>query len=63
MNSFFVLGLDKGIRIDARDDKEGVSAAFSTDEEKFAYKIKSEVEIDYHDNHLYPDKGLMKFIT
>lgn len=35
-------------------------AEFSTDEEKLAFEIKSEGEIDYHDNHSYSDNELMK---
>lgn len=62
MNTIYVSSLDKWIRLDARGNKEGVSAEFSTDEEKLAFDIKSEGEIDYHDNHSYPDKYLMKVL-
>ncbi len=62
MNTVYVSSLDKWIRLDARGNKEGVSADFSTDEEILAFEIKSEGEIDYHDNHSYPDNGLMKVL-
>ena len=62
MNTVYVSGLDQWIRLDARGNKDGVSADFSTDEEILAFEIKSEGEIDYHDNHSYPDKGLMKVL-
>ncbi len=62
MNTVYVSGLGKWIRLDARGNKEGVNAEFSTDEEILAFDIKSEGEIDYHDNHSYPDYGLMKVL-
>jgi GNAT superfamily N-acetyltransferase len=62
MNTVYVSTLEKWIRLDARGNKEGVSAGFSTDEEKLAFEIRSEGETDYHDNHSYPDKGLMKVL-
>ena len=48
MNTIYVSGLGKWIRLDARGNKEGVNAEFSTDEEILAFEIKSEGEIDYH---------------
>ncbi len=62
MNTVYVACLDKWIRLDARGNKDGVHAEFSTDEEQLAFEIKSEGEIDYHDNHSYPDQGLMKVL-
>ncbi len=62
MNTVFVSGLNKWIRLDARGNKEGVNAEFSVDKEQLAFQIKSEGEIDYHDNHSYPDQGLMKVL-
>ncbi len=62
MNTVFVKSLNKWIRLDARGNKEGVDAEFSTEEEKLAFEIRSEGEVDYHDNHSYPDKGLMKVL-
>ncbi len=62
MNTVYISSPDKWIRLDARGNKEGVSAEFSTDEEILAFEIRSEGETDYHDNHSYPDKGLMKVL-
>jgi ribosomal protein S18 acetylase RimI-like enzyme len=62
MNTVYIASLDKWIRLDARGNNEGVNAEFSTDEEKLAFAIKSEGEIDYHDNHSYPDQNLMKVL-
>ena len=62
MNTVYVSSLDRWIRLDARGNKEGVNAEFSTDEEILAFEIKSEGEVDYHDNHSYPDYGLMKVL-
>ena len=62
MNTVYVPSLEKWIRLDARGNKEGVNAEFSTEDEKLAFYIKSEGEEDYHDNHSYPDPGLMKVL-
>ena len=62
MNTVFVSGLNKWIRLDARGNKEGVNAGFSLDREQLAFQIKSDGETDYHDNHSYPDQGLMKVL-
>lgn len=62
MNTVYVKSLNKWIRLDARGNKEGVNAEFSVEEEQLAFQIKSEGEIDYHDNHSYPDKSLMKVL-
>lgn len=62
MNTVYIASIDKWIRLDARGNKEGVDAQFSLDEEKPAFHITSEGEEDYHDNHSYPDKGLMKVL-
>ncbi len=62
MNTVYVPSLQKWIRLDARGNKEGVQAGFSTEEEKLAFSIVSEGEEDFHDNHSYPDKGLMKVL-
>lgn len=62
MNTVYITGLDRWIRLDARGNKDGVNAEFSVDKEQLAFKISSEGEFDYHDNHSYPDKGLMKVL-
>ncbi len=62
MNTVYVSSMDKWIRLDARGNKEGVNAEFSLQEEKLAFRISSEGEEDYHDNHSYPDKDLMRVL-
>ena len=59
LNTVFVSSYDKWIRLDARGNKESIQAEFSIDEEKLAFKISSVGEIDYKDNHSYPDEKLM----
>jgi len=59
LNTVYVSSCDKWIRLDARGNKEGVNAEFSLEEEKLAFKISSAGEIDYKDNHSYPDEKLM----
>ena len=62
LNTVFVPSRDKWIRLDARGNKEGVEAEFSLEKEKLAFEIKSEGEIDYHDNHSRPDEKLMEVL-
>ena len=62
LNTVYLYSLNKWIRLDARGNKEGVNAQFSIDEEKLAFQACSEGEIDYKDNHSYPDIGLMKVL-
>lgn len=62
LNTVYISSLRKWIRLDARGNKEGVNAEFSLDKEILAFKIFCEGETDYHDNHSYPDKGLMKVL-
>ena len=62
LNTVYIENLSKWIRLDARGNKEGVNAEFSVDEERLAFIIRNEGETDYHDNHSYPDKGLMKVL-
>ncbi len=62
LNTIYVSSLDKWIRLDARGNKEGIQAEFSTDEEILAFPIRSEGEVDYRDNHARPDPGLMKVL-
>lgn len=62
MNTIYISSMDKWIRLDARGNKEGVNAQFSTEEEILAFYIRCEGEEDYHDNHSYPDQGLMKVL-
>ena len=62
MNTVYISSLDRWIRLDARGNKEGVNAEFSLEDEKPAFYITSEGEEDYHDNHSYPDRMLMKVL-
>lgn len=62
LNTVYISELDKWIRLDARGNKIGVNAEFSLDKEILAFNIKNKGEIDYHDNHSYPDKLLMKVL-
>ena len=62
MNTVYVRSTDKWIRLDARGNKEGVNAEFSLSEEKLAFKILHDGEEDFHDNHSYPDKELMRVL-
>jgi len=62
LNTVYISELNKWIRLDARENKIGVNAEFSLDKEILAFNIKNIGEIDYHDNHSYPDKGLMKVL-
>ena len=62
LNTVYLAGLSKWIRLDARGNKEGVNAGFSIDEEKLAFVIKSPGEIDYHDSHSRPDSRLMEVL-
>ena len=62
MNTVYMSSLNKWIRLDARGNKEGINAEFSLNDEKLAFHTTSEGEVDYHDNHSYPDKRLMKVL-
>lgn len=62
LNTVYMASLNKWIRLDARGNKEGINAEFSLNDEKLAFHITSEGEVDYHDNHSYPDKRLMKVL-
>lgn len=62
LNTVYIKSLNKWIRLDARGNKEGINAEFSLDDENLAFHITSEGEEDYHDNHSYPDKRLMKVL-
>ncbi len=60
LNTVYLKSLDKWIRLDARGNKKGVNAIFSTSEEHLAFHVKRDDEIDYHDNNYYPSPNLMK---
>ena len=63
LNTVYIKYLNKGIRLDARGNKENINAYFSLDEEHLAYIIRSELcEIDYHDNHADLDEMLVNIL-
>lgn len=48
LNAVFIKSLNKWIRLDARGNKKGVDAQFSTGKERLAFSVKPELdEIDY----------------
>lgn len=55
LNTVYLSGHRKWIRLDARGNKPGVGAQFSTDEERLAFTVRPELgEIDYLINHAEP---------
>ncbi|GIQ69639.1 transglutaminase [Xylanibacillus composti] len=56
LNTVYVRELGKWIRLDARGNKEGIDAQFSTEEEKLAFPIRPEYDerdygINFHEPH------------
>lgn len=48
LNAVYIISLNKWIRLDARGNKKGVNAQFSTDKEMLAFSVNPELdEIDY----------------
>lgn len=62
LNTVYISSLKKWIRLDARGNTEQIQAKFSLNEEKLAFKVETDGEIDYHDNHSAPDKKLMRIL-
>ena len=63
LNTVYLKGLDKWIRLDARGNKENINACFSLDEECLAYSIRSELgKIDYQDNYVDLDERLVRIL-
>ena len=63
LNTVYMEDLNRGIRLDARGNKENINAYFSLDEERFDYSIRSEFgEIDYWDNHADLDDRLVNIL-
>lgn len=61
LNSVYISGLDRWIRIDARGNKEGINAQFSIEEEKLAFPIRIGFgEKDYIINYSYPHPDIIK---
>lgn len=61
LNGVYLSSLEKWIRLDARGNKEGIDARFSTDKEHLAFPIRPEIgEIDYQDIYAEPLKCTME---
>ena len=59
LNTIYVSTINKWIRLDARGNNKNIHAEFSLEDEILAFKICSEGEFDYRDNHSSPDEKLM----
>lgn len=60
LNAIFLKSLNRWIRVDARGNKEGANAEFSTKEEKLAFPIRKELgEIDYPIIYLKPNPKIV----
>lgn len=62
MNTVYLPSYVKWVRIDARGNNENVHAEFSIDEEKLAFKICSEGEMDFHNNLSEQPETLMRIL-
>lgn len=63
LNTVYLAGEDRWIRLDARGNKATVHAEFDLENEKLAFTIREECgEMDYHDNHPDADLRLMKLL-
>ena len=63
LNTVYLAGEGRWIRLDARGNKATVHAEFELENEKLAFTIREECgEIDYHDNYPDADLRLMKLL-
>lgn len=62
LNTVYVSTINKWIRLDARGNNKNILAEFSLEDEILAFKICSEGEFDYRDNHSSPDEKLMMIL-
>ncbi len=61
LNAVYLPAEAKWIRLDARGNKPGVQAEFSTGEERLAYVVRPELdEIDYPTIHTQPHPKIVK---
>ena len=61
LNAVYLPSEAKWVRLDARGNKPGVQAEFSTGEERLAYVVRPELdEIDYPTIHTQPHPKIMK---
>lgn len=64
LNTVYLRSLDKWIRLDARGNKPGIDAQFSTDEERLAFPVRPECgECDYQVNHAEPHPKIIETLT
>ena len=63
LNTVYVSTINKWIRLDARGNNKNIHAEFSLEDEILAFKICSEGEFDYRDNHSSPDEKLMMILN
>lgn len=61
LNAVFLEG--KWVRLDARGNREGVDAQFSTDKEKLAFHPQQDGEKDYPYIYSHPNKKIVEAIT
>ena len=63
LNTVFIRGLNKWIRLDARGNKESVHVDFSLEEERLTFPIRSHLgEIDFRDNNTDLDERLIHIL-
>ena len=61
LNTVYLASVDRWIRLDARGNKPGVDAQFSTDEECLAFPVRTAFgECDYGTNHAEPHPKIME---
>ncbi|HEX5324772.1 MAG TPA: transglutaminase family protein [Capsulimonadaceae bacterium] len=64
LNTVYLRGADKWIRLDARGNKPGVDAQFSIYEERLAFPVRAEMgEVDYLINHADPHPKIIECLT
>jgi transglutaminase-like putative cysteine protease len=64
LNTVYLASLGRWIRFDARGNKLGVDAQFSTDEERLAFSIRANyAEVDYLYNHPTPHPAIVETLN
>ena len=64
LNTVYLASLGRWIRLDARGNKPGVDAQFSTDSEQLAFAVRPEYgERDYGTNHPEPHPKIVETLT
>lgn len=64
LNTVYLSGLRKWIRLDPRGNRQGVDAQFSVDEEKLAFSVRPELgEVDYLINCPKPHPKIVECLT